>query len=362
MNAISRLSDRQAEIAEKRVVVGFDGFIDTIVRPIRQTAAAGAPEILFGTIGEFGQFLAGCAEKSCSIELRQQAKQLGGNLPYLSRSAGRLGLNVTCIGMLGADGKIEPEFQELPCELHSFAAPGQSTCFEFQDGKIFFAADCKITQNPWQLVLAATESKAVRLFQNADLTALVNWSELSFAHALWSGVYEHALKSQPCDKKRFVLFDLCDCSRKTEGEIEEVLRLIGCFSIVRTTILSMNENEAHVIAERLLNHGSELEFSGSVLETFAETLRDEFGIDQIMIHTIRRSLLVTSRGITSRPSEFVEHPKISTGAGDNFNAALCFGTVMGLTDEERVTFANRYASFYVLNGYSPTLEEILEKF
>lgn len=352
MNPFSSLSDRQAEIAEKRIVAGFDGFIDTIVRPVRQTAAIDSPETLFRTIGEFGQFLAGCAEKSCSIELKQEVKQIGGNLPYLSRSAGRLGMNVTCIGMLGADGKIEREFQELPCRLYSYAAPGQSTCFEFQDGKIFFATDCKVTQDPWQLVLDATDSEAARLFQNADLTALVNWSELSFAHELWEGVFERALGNQPCDKKRFAFFDLCDCSRKTDGDIEAVLRLIGRFSTVRTSILSVNENEAHVIAERIL-------CCGTKLETIGKALRDEFGIDQIMIHTIRESLLVTSLGITSRPSEFVEHPKISTGAGDNFNAALCFGTVMGLADEERVIFANRYASFYVSNGYSPTLEEIL---
>ncbi|WP_227019445.1 PfkB family carbohydrate kinase [Sinanaerobacter chloroacetimidivorans] len=352
MNPFSHLSERQAEIAEKRIVVGFDGFIDTIVRPVRQTAAVDAPEMLFRTIGEFGQFLAGCAEKSCSIELKQEAKQLGGNLPYLSRSAGRLGMNVTCIGMLGADGKIEQEFQELPCRLYSFAAPGQSTCFEFQDGKIFFATDCKMTQDPWQLVLDATDSEAVRLFQNADLTAMVNWSELSFAPGLWEGVFEHALKNQSCDKKRFMFFDLCDCSRKTDREIEDVLQLMGRFSKVRTSILSVNENEAHVIADRILCCGTEL-------GTIGKALRDEFGIDQVIIHTIRESFLVTSHGITGKPSEFVEHPKISTGAGDNFNAAFCFGTVMGLTDEDRVIFANRYASFYVSNGYSPTLEEIV---
>lgn len=352
MSLFSSLLDRRAEIAAKRIVVGFDGFIDTIVRPIRQSATIDATETLFGTIGEFGKFLAGCAEKSCSIELRQEAKQLGGNLPYLSRSAGRLGLDVTCIGMLGADGKIEQQFQDMPCRLFSFAAPGQSTCFEFQDGKIFFATDYKMKQAPWQLVMDATDGEADLLFQNADLTALVNWSELSFAHELWEGVFEHALKTQPYDKKRFVFFDLCDCSRKTDREIEAVLRLMGRFSTVRTTILSINENEALVIAERLLT-------GGVGLKTIGKALRDEFGIDEIMIHTIRESLLVTSRGITGRPSEFVEHPKISTGAGDNFNAALCFGTVMGLTDEERVTFANRYASFYVLNGHSPSLEEIL---
>lgn len=128
-------------MASKRIVVGFDGYVDTITRPVRQSATDEAPAKVFETIKEFGEFLVGCAEKSCSIELKVEAEQLGGNLPFLSRSAGRLGLDVTCIGMLGEDGMIEQTFQDMPCTLYSFAASGKSTAFEFRDGKIDHVTD-----------------------------------------------------------------------------------------------------------------------------------------------------------------------------------------------------------------------------
>ena len=352
MNSFRGLSERQAEIASKRVVVGFDGFIDTIVRPVRRSATAEAPALMFDTIREFGEFLTGCAEKSCSIELKVEARQLGGNLPFLSRSAGRLGLDVTCVGMLGENGTVAQPFREMPCRLYSFAAPGESTCLEFRDGKVFLASDCTLSEDPWQMVLRATEGGAAELFRSADLIALVNWSELSFSHRLWAAVFSESLDGGVEEKAKFAFFDLCDCSRKTNEEIEEVLRLIGLFSRRRTAILSVNENEAHVIGARVLGCGSEP-------TQIAAALREKYGIDEIMVHTLRKSLLATPRGVTLQSTDFIEHPKISTGAGDNLNGALCFGTLMGMTDEERVRFANRYASFYVSHGYSPTLSELI---
>lgn len=352
MSAFGSLRERQAEIASKHLVVGFDGFIDSIVRPVRQAATNDSPALTFDTIGEFGEFLVGCAGKSCSVELKAEARQLGGNLPIFSRSAGILGLDVTCIGMLGEDGIIEQPFQEMPCKLHSFAAPGLSTAFEFQDGKVLFASDYTLPREPWQMVLEATGGKAPELFRSSDLIALLNWSELSFAQKLWESVYTEALADGPWDKTRFAFFDLCDCSRKTDDEIECVLQLIGRFATHRTAVLSVNENEAHVIASRVLG----CRLNSLVI---ANTLRERYAIDEILVHTVHESLLISQRGQTLLPTEYVERPKISTGAGDNFNAAFCCGTLMGMTDEEKIRFANRYTSFYVSNGYSPSLEQIL---
>lgn len=352
MNALKNLPERQAEIASKRLVVGFDGFIDTIARPVRQAASQDKPAEVFEAIREFGEYLTGCAEKSCSIELKVEAKQLGGNLPLFSRGAGKLGLDVTCIGMLGEDGAIDRTFQEMPCRLYSFAPAGQSTNLEFRDGKVFLAPDNTLPGSPWELVLGATGGTAAEIFRNADLTALLNWSELAFAQELWESAYEEAFAGEPCDKSRFAFFDLCDCSRKTKAEIEAVLSLIGRFTKQRTAILSVNENEAHVISSRVLDGSREP-------ASIAKLLQERYSIDEVLIHTIRESFLATCRGTTLHPTLFVEQPKLSTGAGDHFNAAFCFGTAMGFSDEDRILFANRYANFYISQGYSPSLQEMV---
>lgn len=346
------LQSRRQEIAAKSLTVGFDGCVDTIVRPLSQAASADRPASAFPTIRSLGEFLIGKAEKSCSIELQTQARQLGGNLPYLSRAAGGLGLCVSCIGMLGTPGETDPLFADMPCKLYPFAAPMQSTCLEFTDGKVFFAPDFFLQGDAWQQVLAATDNRAPQMFQSADLLALVNWSELDFAHRLWQGTLE-TMEGTQADKGRFAFFDLCDISRRSSGECDAVLRLMGGFTKYRTTILSLNENEALLAGERLLK-------DASTLQQIAGGLRSKYDVDEVIIHTLHQTLLATSRGMTLQPTYFVSRPVISTGAGDNFNAASCFGAVMGLEDEDRVDLANTFAHFYVSKGRSASLEELLD--
>lgn len=345
------LQGRECEISAKRLTVGFDGCVDTIVRPLSQTAAADQPACAFPTIRSLGEFLIDKAEKSCSIELHTEARQLGGNLPYLSRAAGGLGLSVSCIGMLGAPGRIDPLFADMPCTLYPYAPPMQSTCMEFTDGKVFLAPDYPLEGSVWNRVLSATGGRAPQMFREAHLLALVNWSELPFAHELWLKTLENLAQAQP-DKSRIAFFDLCDISRRSNGECDSVLRIIGGFSEYRTTILSLNENEALQAGRKLLKGESKP-------AQIAADIRSGYGVDEIIIHTLHETLLATPRGITRQPTYFVKQPVISTGAGDNFNAASCFGAVMGLNDAERVDFANTFAHFYVQNGRSAALKELM---
>lgn len=346
----SALSGR--EPAGKRITVGFDGFVDTIVRPLRQSAAAGVPAAPFETIREFGEFLAGKAEKSCSIELYPVARRLGGNLPNLSCAAGSLGADVTCLGMLGRPGRPDPVFAGMPCRLYPFAPPGQSTCLEFRDGKILLAADCVLPDDPWRMVDAASGGRAEELLATPDLLALVNWSELSFAHGLWERTLE-AVRRHPPDRKRRAFFDLCDVSRKAAEELEAVLELLGGFSAYRRTTLSLNENEARVIADRLFP-------DRQAFPDMAEELRARYGMDEVIIHTIHETYLLTDWGLTRLASDFVSEPRISTGAGDNFNGAFCFATVQGLCDEDRVAFANDASRYYITHGRPASLAELAQ--
>ena len=350
MSLRARVEARLPAAACKRAVVGFDGFIDTIARPLRATAAAGQPAQPFETIADFGAYLVGQAGKSCSIALSIESRRLGGNLPYLSRAAGRLGLDVTCIGMLGAPA-VDPVFADMPCRTRSYAPAGEATALEFRDGKVFLAADVALPDDAWTLVTSAAPD-APALLGTADLIALVNWSELDFSHSLWEQTLAHAVEPTAADKGKFSFFDLCDCARRSAEEIDRVLRLIGRFAARRTAILSLNENEALLCGARLLDGETDL-------ARISAGLRQTYSVDEILIHTVRETLLDTNAGLVRRPTLYVERPVISTGAGDNFNAASCFAAVLGLAPEDRVAFANQYAHDYISLGESPTLAEVL---
>jgi hypothetical protein len=338
----------------KKVLAGFDGFIDSIARPVKQSGEA---PLYFRTIEEFGAYIAGQAHRSGSIELDMVSRRMGGNMPNFSKAAAALGLNLTCIGMLsrGTDmtgnpsdspEAIDPAFRELPGKLYSFAAAGTAAALEFEDGKIFLAPRIHLENLPSPAFLADC-------LAGTDLAACLNWGELSFATPLWRNMRDAAVqcfgKSSGGAKIRF-FFDLSDFSRRRGDELEDLFSLIHDFSFIGTVILSLNRNEARLLSERL--------FRGTPGK-LPDAIRRRYGITEVVIHS-HDGALVSRDGENCKISmPPVASPKISTGAGDNFNAAYAFAALMELPLEDTLRFALLYARAYVSEGRSFDLEEFL---
>ncbi|MDR2110086.1 MAG: PfkB family carbohydrate kinase [Spirochaetaceae bacterium] len=340
----------------KKVLAGFDGFIDSIARPVKQSGGEEGP-LYFRTIEEFGTYIAGQAHRSGSIELDIVSRRMGGNMPNFSQAAAALGLNLTCVGMLssGQDmtgnppdspGAIDPAFKNLSGKLYSFAAAGTAAALEFEDGKIFLAPRLHLENLPSPAFLAD-------LLAGADLAACLNWGELSFATPLWQNMRDAAIqcfgKSPEGGKIRF-FFDLSDFSRRRDGELEDIFSLMKDFSCIGTAILSLNRNEAQLLSERL--------FRGTA-ERLPDIIRRRYGITEVVIHSHGGALV--SRGGESCEINMppIASPKISTGAGDNFNAAYAFASLLELPPEDTLRFALLYARAYVSEGRSFDLGEFL---
>ena len=327
-------------MSKKRIVVGFDGFLDRLAKPIAEKRTDG--NRYFDTIDSFGRYLSGQAGKSCSIEMDTITRKAGGNAPLLSIAAAALSMDVCCVGMLGLP---EPDelFASLPFERYSYFPPGESTALEFDDGKVFLAPSIPFLQDPWAAVDAAMKGRAGEVFGGADLIALVNWSEIPFSHILWEAALA-ALWPKPADRGKQVLFDLCDCSRKPAEEIAAVLGLIGRFSQRRQTILSLNENECLDVGAKLFG----LTRCGEI----AGKLHLDFGIDQVVVHAVQWSLAHTREGACFQNTLFVEKPLVSTGAGDNFNAAYAYCAGAGMEVAARLEFCHRFVHAYITSGKS----------
>ena len=352
-SVLEKLKEWENSSSDKKIVAGFDGFVDTTVRPIFKVATRDRQAQMFETISDFADFIKSKAEKSCSIELKVESKSIGGNMPFLTQAVGTLGFDVECIGMLGELGAPEEIFRQLPGELYPFMPSLPSTCLEFDDGKILLAPTVEFEGDPWQKVLEATDDKAIKMFSNADLVALVNWSELTFSQALWNETYEAAFLDQIVDKSKTALFDLCDISRKNKEEIEEVLHLIGKFSSKRTGVLSLNENEALVIGDTVFGGMKDP-------EEIATRIRADYLIDEVIVHGVYFSLMLTERGKVVKDTIFVEKPVKTTGAGDHYNGAISTGILLDFEDEEKIELAHYVANFYVSKGYSPCVRTLLE--
>ena len=56
----------------------------------------------------------------------------------------------------------------------------------------------------------------------------------------------------------------------------------------------------------------------------------------------------------------MQQPKISTGAGDHFNAGFCVGRVLGMGLEESLCVGVATSGYYVRSAESPAAKDLAE--
>ena len=98
---LAALRASRAQATAKSALVGFDGFVDTIVTPVAQRTAQGDAFTPILTITEFAQRIAGAAGKSTNIEFYPVMEKLGGNGPIMGNALLAAGTRLTYIGALG---------------------------------------------------------------------------------------------------------------------------------------------------------------------------------------------------------------------------------------------------------------------
>src|SRR5690348_6175176 len=138
MTNLENIKSRFSGLSSKSITMGFDGFIDIVLKVIRQKGTESST--YFESAQELGQYMIEKGGKNFSIELEELTTKLGGNVPITANALGRLGPQVSCVGSLGHP-LIHPVFKQMPsnCHLYSFANPGASNVLEFQKGKMMLA-------------------------------------------------------------------------------------------------------------------------------------------------------------------------------------------------------------------------------
>lgn len=356
-----------------KAFVGFDGFVDRIQKAVKKKRVAGNE--YFTSITEFAEHLKTLAGTSGQVELTTEITKMGGNAPILSNALARLNMNVTCLGAMGFP-KFNPVFETMhsSCEKISVSPPGISNAFEFGDGKLIFSELDELANYNWSLIAENSDLDQVRnRAQEAKLFALVDWVNLPHATSIWQQFRDEIVNH--CNKKdSYFLFDLCDPSKKSEKEIQEVIGLISDFSNYGNVTLGLNENETNKIWIALTGR-RETEIPS--FEVAGRFIYQSMNIDTLLIHPIDRALAFTTsmaiekkQGLSgkARPKPIVlemkgnvvTKPKVLTGGGDNLNAGYCLGLFAGYEIHYRMLLAMAASGAYIQNGNSPDVDELIE--
>lgn len=356
-----------------KAFAGFDGFIDRIQKAVKKKHSA--RDEYFTSISEFADYLKTLAGKSGQVELITEKTKMGGNAPIMSNSLARLNVNVTCLGTMGFPG-INPVFEAMhpSCQKISVSPPGISNAFEFSDGKLIFSELDELANYDWNQIAKNGDLNRVRktALEN-QLFALVNWVNLPHATLIWQEFHNKIVKHGG-KKDNYFMFDLCDPSKKSTQEIDEVLDLISDFSYYGNVTLGLNENEANKIWMALTG---KREDEIPSLEIAGRFIYQSMNIDTLLIHPIDRTLVFTNNMTPERvprsskeprpkpivlemQGNVVLKPKVLTGGGDNLNAGYCLGLLAGYEIHYCLLLGMAASGAYIQNGFSANVDGLIE--
>ncbi len=345
-------------LADRHAFVGFDGFVDTVVSPVARRDGPGEAFTPFGGIAEFGQQVLAAAGKSANFEFHPRQEKMGGNGPILAGALLALGARLTCIGPFGRPAP-HPAFGALArqAELVSLGEPARTTAVEFPDGKLMLGIMRGFDDiTPAALEAALPGGRYRAAVDAADLVVLGNWTMLPHMTAIYADFTERLLPGLPPRPDRIFFFDLADPEKRSLADLRAALGALARFAPFGRVTLGLNLKEAQQVL-RAVDLGEEPETPAG-LRAAAGKIRGRLGVALVAIHRAVGGACASADGSWWRPGRPTATPRISTGAGDHFNAGFAAGQLLGLDAEACLTLGLEAGAYYVRMAGSPNRSEL----
>lgn len=346
-----------SDIKNDKCVMGLDGFVDQILHVVKTRKDANN-YVRMETLREFGEFICKAAGLSANIEFIPLKNKLGGNGPIMSNALSTYNLDVTYIGAVG-ENSIHPVFHDMSkkSKVLNISDPGFTDAVEFLDGKLMIGKrECLKNINWTTLKEKVGLEKLILLFNDAKLVGLENWTMLPYMTEIWNGLINEVLPSLNKTSDKYIFFDLADPENRLREDILEALSVIKKFSSKFNVILGLNEKEAYEIGE-ILNLSSTSEKQS--LNILVKLIANKLDIYCLVVHPVKEAFAVCNNTIYHTLGPYEPNPKLTTGAGDNFNAGFCFGQILGLSPQLSLVLGTATSGYYVRNAESPTVNNII---
>lgn len=361
--AASALRAKSGAVRNLRVIAGFDGMVDSIIRVVDRRTG---PERFdpMRRIEQFAERVARAAGKSINIELAVEHVKIGGNGVLMADGLARAGARVHFIGSVGltdappGSREVRPVFRDFASRcagVHPTSPPGFTDACEFDDGKVMLGKTADLAQITWDAVTrAAGGSGALRdMLAGAGLLIPVSWTQVPHMDDIWRGLTREALASIPKPQRPWVFIDLADPAKRTEEALVGALALLREMNDATPLCLGLNLAECARIARTLgkpepttIAHG-------------AGAIREAMGLACVVVHRRQGAAAASATESAEFDGPFMQRPKMSTGAGDHFNAGFSLAWRLGLPIAQTLAVASAVSGWYVRHAAGPSPDELV---
>jgi len=335
-------------------LVGLDGFVDNIIDVVdKRTDAETYTRV--ETIALLGERISRAAGLSSNIELVVRQQKLGGNGPIMANALIENGLYVTYIGCLGAScpHAVFADMAARCKNCYTLCDPGVTDALEFRDGKVMLGKHQTLKEVHYERMLEVVGLEKLRaIWQNSNLIALTNWTMLPHQTEIWRRLLKD-MDGLSTPSGAILFIDLADPEKRPAEEIAGACKLLKSFRKSHRVVLGVNQKESIEVSTAL-----GLKFNPDEIEANAATLRKTLELDAVVVHPTKAAACATETGSARLDGPFCANPKLTTGAGDNFNSGFCIGLMAGLEPAELLAAGTASSGFYVRNAKSATNKEL----
>jgi sugar/nucleoside kinase (ribokinase family) len=339
---------------ETSILCGFDGFVDEICHVVDKRQDIDSYTRI-KTISDYAERIGRASKQSTNIELITKQMRMGGNGPLLAAGMLNLGSTVFYIGALGKT-KVHPIFSEFTQKTDQFISisdPGNTIALEFYDGKLMMGKMEQLKEVSWNnLAKQLSEAELKNILKQADLVAVTNWTMLANLPSILS-VLKKMIEKMDKKERPVFFFDLADPNKRSAADIAGILEFLSDLQFHTSVVLGMNNQESIAISD-VLN------ISEANIPERAGRIRSRLNLGGIVIHPINGAALATKNGIWWQGGPYTETPKSTTGAGDKFNAGLCYAWQNGLSEQQCLIVATGMSGYYVRYGSTPSKKGLVK--
>ncbi len=340
------------------MIMGLDGFVDEIIHPVA-TRMDFENFTRIKTIGDLGARISNAAGLSTNIELVTTSVKLGGNGPIMANALLELGAELSYVGALGKPD-IHPVFKPMTerCkQVFSLTDPGHTDALEFEDGKLMLGKHFSLKEINWQTFKEGLGgvSAIAGMIEKSNMFGMENWTMMPHMSEVWEGIINEVFPLLPEKQHKSVaFFDLADPEKRTKEDISKAMSLIGRFEEKFETTLGLNQKELYEIAEVL---GVESD-SNDIVKT-GNAVHKKLNIHCLVVHLVKEAYSFCGGESHHIDGPFCASPKLTTGAGDNFNAGFCLGLTLGIDKRSCLAMGVGTSGFYVRNARSANFDELI---
>jgi hypothetical protein len=160
-------------------------------------------------------------------------------------------------------------------------------------------------------------------------------------------------------RRRVLFADLADTRKRSTEDLKQAFATLAAFNPWYETTLGLNEGESEHVCEI---YGCEptTKAPHAKMQARADAIRKATGIACVTVHPVAFAAAADAHGTAVVEGPYTRTPKISTGAGDHFNAGFALGRLIGAELDEALAYGVCTSGHYVRTAESPTAPTLID--